>query len=108
MATSIEWAGQVRIKSWSDEFWQSYGPLTLKKREGIFSFRLLSPQQLYIFNSNLRYGYVIHFHKNTLVKFEFGHGLVIAELSLLKFEKNQKFLVFDHFLNNRCTHSTQI
>jgi hypothetical protein len=57
MDMSKEWAGQVPIWSWFDVYWQSYDPLTMNK--GIFSFRSLSFQQLYIFNSNLTYGYFI-------------------------------------------------
>jgi hypothetical protein len=65
-------------------------PLTLKKKEEIFSFCSLFPQQLYIFNSNLTYGYVIRMRWSTL-------NLVmvwwfLTELSLLNFERNKKFL----------------
>jgi hypothetical protein len=41
-------------------------PLSLWKQYEIFSFRSLSPQWLYIFNSNLTYGYVIRIHWSSL------------------------------------------
>jgi hypothetical protein len=47
-------------------FWQSYAPFTLKKKSEILSFRSLSPKQLYIFNSNLTYGYVIRIYWSSL------------------------------------------
>jgi hypothetical protein len=48
-------------------------------------------------------------HKNTLVKFEFGHGLMKADKVIpLELWKNQKFLVSVHYLLNGCTHSPQI
>jgi hypothetical protein len=51
MDMSWENTGHVRIWSWFDVFGQSYAPFTLKII-WIFSSRSLSPQELYIFNSN--------------------------------------------------------
>jgi hypothetical protein len=69
-----------------------------EKKKKIFSFRSLSFHQLYIFNSNLPYGYVIRIHWSV---FEFGHGL-------MKTDRVIQFLVSVHYIRNGCTHLTQI
>jgi hypothetical protein len=60
--------------SWFDDFWQIYAPLTLKK--GIFQFPfIISPTVVHI---QLKLKIWIC-HKNALVNFEFGLGLMIAD-----------------------------
>jgi hypothetical protein len=41
MGTSKKYAGQVQILSWSDDFWQSYAPLSLKERKFSVSIHYL-------------------------------------------------------------------
>jgi hypothetical protein len=71
----------------------------------IFSFRSLSPQWYFTFNSNLTYRYVKGMRRSS-------SNLVIirwffAELCPLNFEK-RKFSVSVHYLPNSCTYSFQI
>jgi hypothetical protein len=70
-------------------FWQSNAPLTLKKKVEIFSSLAT------VVHIQLKLKIWIC-HKNALVNFEFGHGLMIAHrvipLELLKKIRNFKFL----------------
>jgi hypothetical protein len=73
MDMAKECAGQARIWSWFDDFWQSYAPFTLKM---IWSFQfpfIISPTVLHI---QLKFDIWI-WQRNAQVKLEFGHGLMI-------------------------------
>jgi hypothetical protein len=74
MDTSKEWAGQVLIWSWFDDFWQRNASLTLKKRGKFYFPFIISPTFVHI---QLKFKIWI-FYKKTLVKFEFGYCLMIA------------------------------
>jgi hypothetical protein len=125
----------------------------------MFSFRSLSPQRYYTFNSNLTYGYdkamrrsssnlvmvpwfflqkyasfhfekrkfsiciiispiVVHIqfkfnawicHKNTMVIFEFGHDLMIADRVIpLELLKNSEFFNYRSLSPQWCSHLNQI
>jgi hypothetical protein len=74
MEMSKECAGQVQIWSWFDDFWQSNALITLKK--GNFQFPFIISQK--VVHIQLKFNIWIC-HINTLFKFEFVHGLMIAD-----------------------------
>jgi hypothetical protein len=87
MDTSNECAGHVRILSLFDDFWQSYAPLTLKKK-GNFQFPFIISSTVVHIQLKLK---IWICHENTLVNFEFGHGLMIAD-RVIPLELRQKNL----------------
>jgi hypothetical protein len=103
--TSKECAGQVRIWSWFDDFWQSYAPFTLKI---IWKFSVsvhYLPKRYNTFNSNLTYWYIRGIRRSTPNLFMVQWFL--AELCPFYFWK-RKFSVSVHYHPNSCTYSTQI
>jgi hypothetical protein len=101
MDTSKECADQVRIWLWFDDSWQ-LSLLNYEKKE-IFSFRSLSPQWLYTFNSNMTYRYILGISSSSLnlVKVQWFW----TKLSLLNVGKILNF-EFQHsyFCENVCSH----
>jgi hypothetical protein len=68
-----EWAGQVQIWSWFDDFWQSYAPFTLKMKWNFQFPFIISPRVLHI---PLKFDIWIC-QRNAQVKLEFGHSSLI-------------------------------
>jgi hypothetical protein len=66
--------------SWFDDFWQSYPLLTsLALEKGNFQFPFITCISPTVVHIQLKLKNWIC-HKNALVNFEFGHGLMIADI----------------------------